>query len=495
MYLIKNAFINITRNKGRNILIGIIITIITICTCIALSINLASNNLVDSYIKTNPLEISFNVDMNSLREATDDEKNNFQSLTVDDIKNYGDSEYVKDFYYTLSSNLSSNDISAIEDLKRPDNNSDEAPPNDDGRENRNQDMQSLMGDYTIIAYSNFAYLSDFSSGDKKITSGVMVSGDSEEDEIVISEALASQNDLEVGSEITFYLPSNEDITFTFKVVGIYEDNTEDNSSSNIMSINALMGSNQIYANLSSVTEILDNVGEDSTRLIQNNGLSAKYYLYDNEEIDAFTDEVKSKGLSDYYNVQTNEEEVLASLEPIQNISSFSINFLIIILIIGIVVLTVINLLNIRDRKYEIGVLRAIGMSKLKVMVQLTLEILMIALASLIIGTTIGALSSQAVTNKMLESEITSYQNDVQNIENNFGGKGFDRPSNDVGNNKMDKPGMNENVDYVTTLQVKLSILTIFELFLIVLLLTASSSIVAITFINKYNPNKILQNRN
>ena len=64
------------------------------------------------------------------------------------------------------------------------------------------------------------------------------------------------------------------------------------------------------------------------------GLSASFYLTDNDLVDEFEEEVRSKGLSDYYTVSTNEEEILAALEPVQNIVSFSVQFLVVILIIG-----------------------------------------------------------------------------------------------------------------------------------------------------------------
>ncbi len=76
------------RNKDKNFLIGVIITVIVLCTCIGLSIHKAGNNLVKTYRETNHLEVSFNLNMQNLRSASDDEKNKFQSLTIDDIKNY-----------------------------------------------------------------------------------------------------------------------------------------------------------------------------------------------------------------------------------------------------------------------------------------------------------------------------------------------------------------------------------------------------------------------
>lgn len=486
MYLFKNAFRNIIRSKGKNILIGIIITVVTICTCIGLAIHEAGDNLLKTYKKTNPLAISFNLDMNSLRNADDDTKTNFEGLTVADIIEYSDSNLVKDFYYTLESSISSDDISPIQDNERPTND-----------ENRPNNKMQSMGDFRITAYSNFAYLEDFENGIKKISKGTMVTGSSEDNEIVISKNLADENDINLNDSITFTLPDDGNTTFTFNVVGIYED-TSDNSSSNFMNMNALNSSNQLYANLNSIQKILDATQEDNTKLVATNGLTVKYYLTSNDNLTSFEKEVREKGLSTYYTITTNEEEILQTLKPIQNISTFSMNFLIVIIIIGIVVLSVINFLNIRDRKYEIGVLRAIGMSKVKVTLQLVLEIFFIAVVSLVIGTSIGTLISQPVTNKMLENEISSYKEQSTNIENNFGGGGFERPSQTMSENnsnyKMNRNRNMQPIDYVDSLKVSINLKTIIQLFSISILLTVISGGIASIFINKYNPNRILQDR-
>lgn len=498
MYLAKNSFRNTVRNRGKNILIGIIITVVTICTCIALSINKAGNNLVNTYKKTNPLEVSFSLNMGNLRQSSDDEKTNFQSITVDDVKNYADSDLVKDYYYTLESSVSSTNISAVSDNERP-NADGESEDKGFGDKHGSMNMGSV-GDFRITAYSNFAYLSDFESGTKKITEGSMISGYDSTDEVVISSSLADENELSIGDTITICLPDDESVTFEFKIVGIYSDSSDD-SANNFMSMNALNSANQIYANISSVQKILDAVGEDDTKLVQSNGLSAKFYLTDNDKLEEFEEEIREKGLSEYYLVNTNEEEVLASLKPIQNISTFSRNFLIVIVIIAVVVLTVINFLNIRDRKYEIGVLRAIGMSKSKVTIQLVLETFFVAMASLVLGTGIGVILNQPVTNKILESEISSYEEKTENIAQNFGRDDFGKPSENISKDNMpndnssrDKDFKQSNVDYVDTLKVEIDFTTILQLFGISILLTICSSIAASMFINKYNPNRILQDR-
>lgn len=501
MIIVKNAFRNMIRNKGRNILIGIIITIVTLCTCIALAIHQAGTNLVQTYKDTNPLSISFSLNMNELRNVSDDEKNDFTALTVEDVKKYGDSDFVKDYYYTLEASLSSDDVSAVNDNVRPSGEKENVPDDFDEEDtDRKKDMGDI-GDFRITAYSNFAYLSDFTESNKKIIEGSMVTGDSDEDAIVISESLADDNDIEIGDEVRFYLPSNEDDDYTFTVVGIFEEVSSD-TSSDFMGMSVLNGSNQIYANLSTVQKILDDQGEDDTKLVANNGLNAEFYLYNNDDLEKFYEEVQEKGLSNYYSVTTNEDEINQQLEPIQNIVSFSIQFLVVILIIGVVVLTIINFLNIRDRKYEIGVLRAIGMSKFKVTSQLILEIFFVAIISLIIGTTSGVLFAQPVTDTVLEQEISSYTENTMNTQNNFGGQGFEKPSQDVSvggkrpNGRSGEKGSTLSVsNYVDSLTVHISAVTILELLGISIILIVGSSVVACIFVNKYNPNAILQNRN
>lgn len=498
MYIIKNAFRNMIRNKGKNILIGVIVLVITMCTCVGLAIHKAGDNLVETYKETNPLAVSFNLDMGTLRNASDDDKNSFSSLSIEDIEKYADSDLVKDYYYTLEASVDSSSIEPVEDNKKPEGeeNSNESDKGFGGKDYK----MSSMGNFRVTAYSNFAYLDDFTNGTKKISEGSMVSGSGEENEIVISKSLAEENELGIDSIVTLCLSSDENVTFEFKVVGIYEDSSS-SESSNFLQMNVLNSSNQLYANLNSVQNILDKQGEDNTKLVASNGLSAKFYLTSNDKLKKFEKEVRDKGLSDYYTVITNEDEILETLQPIQNISTFSFNFLIVIIIIGVVVLAVINFLNIRDRKYEIGVLRAIGMSKWKVTGQLVLEIFFVSLVALTIGTGIGVIVSQPVTNKMLESEIESYTNKETMTTENFGRNDMMRPSQGSGNsiptdrgmNNKNK-GMNTNVDYVDQLKVKIDFLTILQLVGITIVLTIVSGGVASVIVNKYSPNKILQNR-
>lgn len=482
MYILKNAYLNIVRSKGRNILIALIITAVTIGACITIAINKSGNALVKSYKDSNPLEVSLNLDMMSFRNTTDDEKESFDLLTLDDVSKIGSLEQVSSYYYTLESNLNSDTITAIdyeELFKKPSERED-----DENLPNNMQRSEMLSsGDFKITAYSDIAYNEDFINGSKKLSSGEMISKDNTSNVVVISEELASENDLEVGDKVVFINTNDETKSYELEIIGIYSVSTDEEQDS-FMSTNS---ANQLYTNLTVLNAILEDNGEVSDYQ-SSNALNARFYV-ENEDVEEFETQIRSIGISDYYTIVTNEEEVTATLNPIKNIASFSFTFLIVILLVGGIVLTIINLFNIRERKYEIGVLRAIGMTKLKVTVQLVSEILIIALVSLIVGTGIGSLLSQPVSNLMLKNEIESINEEKNNITTNFGSQEFSRP--DFGG--KDKK-QNKNVDYVDVLDVKIDFATIMELFGVSLILTIISGCTAVMFVNKYEPNKILQNR-
>ena len=472
MYIIKNAWINIKRHLGRNILIGLIVLVVALSSTIALSINTSGNKLIESYKDKNELAVSFRLDMSKLR----DESNTYTKLTISDIENYADSDYVSSYYYTLDTSLSSDDIEAIdmsEKFEPKDNGNapnSEMPDRGQGKENIGS-----QGDYKITAYSNPAYIENFINGTSKITSGSMITKDDEENHVVISEELATQNDSEVGDEITFYLPSDSSITYTFEITGIFET-TDDSASDDFMNINALNAQNQIYTTVTAINNILED--DDSS-----NSLNATIYLKNQDDLEAYAEEVKDKGLSDYYTLSDNTDEITSTLTPIKNISNFSMTFLIIILIVGAIILAVINILNIRDRKYEIGVLRAIGMSKTKLILSSLTELFIVTAIAFIIGIIGGKLLSQPVTNKMLENEINSQQVQTENTRENFGGRGFERPNE-----------RRATQNYEDSLTVTLDAETVIILFSFGLILVIVSGSASAIFITKYNPNQILRNQ-
>jgi len=132
--------------------------------------------------------------------------------------------------------------------------------------------------------------------------------------------------------------------------------------------------------------------QDDETLVTN--VNPSFIIINEDVIDKFIEEVKEKELNEYYTVNTNLEELQSATKSIQNVQNFAVTFLMITLVISSIVLFVINMINIRERKYEIGVFRTIGMSKFKLTLQFVLELLIISVIMLIVGAGLRKLLSK-----------------------------------------------------------------------------------------------------
>ena len=519
MYIIKNALTSIKRNKGRNILIGIIILVISATSSITLAIRSSANNIVKSYEEQYNLEASISMDRQALMESFKNESssqeemieqfNNIEELTIEQINNYGNSDYLKSYYYIYNTSVNVKDIEETTDSLIKETTKTETTTKSWGSDYQNGGFPGgrvpsggqtttkqttitekifndkvSSGAFTLIGYSSYESMSEFINGTYSMTSG-SIFNDLSSAECIISEELAVLNELEVGDEITLLNPNDEDLTYKVKISGIYKENSDD---ANDMSSMFSRSANQIITTSSVIEKI---IADDEDLSVT---ITPTFILKDEDSIDKFKSEVEEKGLSEYYIVTTNEEMVKNATKSISNVKSFAMVFLVITLIIGGVVLFVINMINIRERKYEIGVLRTIGMKKSLVISQFMLELLIVAIFSLLIGAGVGSLCSVNIANSLLENEINNSSEQIDNINKNFGGMNTYEGSNKkifVGNNKIS--GV-VNIEQVSNINAVVDFKVLIELLAIGILLTIFSSISSGVAISRFSPLDILKER-
>ena len=542
MYILKNAWKNITRNKGRNILIGVIIIVIAAASSITLAIRESANDIVIAYREKNKIEATIGMDRNSLmsllrKDNSSQEEminafNKIEGVTTSEIEKYGESDYVSNYYYTYDLSVDAKNIKEATDslVKETTTTKTETstktenfggsggfpgmPPSGFGGSKTTTNRKTTTtktekifnekaqdGAFTLIGYASYENMSKFISGDYTITDGE-VSSDFESDSVVISEELATLNDLKVGDKITFVDPKNSKNTYEATITGIYKENTE---SSNNMASMFTNSANEIITNITFIKKILSG-NEDLKPTI-----TPTFIIKDAKYVDKFSEEVKEKGLSEYYTVTSNVEEVESATESVDNVKIFATTFLIITLIIGGVVLVVINMINIRERRYEIGVLRTIGMKKSKLSLQFMSELLIVAIFGLMIGAGIGACLSVPVSNKLLANEISNASSKYEDIGRNFGRENFNpgnRPDNIETNEKEDKTtdSKKETEDFknlnfgiakvseVESIDAIVDFKVLGELLGIGILLTLLSSLASIIAISRFSPLQILKER-
>lgn len=263
-------------------------------------------------------------------------------------------------------------------------------------------MMMTSGDFTLTGFSSDTAIANAANGTFTMSSGeVFGYGDSDNGKVIISKALADFNDLKVGDEITVTNPSDTSTTYTFTISGIYKNSTSSNTSAmGPMGGTSQDADNAIYTSVSTLKSL--GLDADTTANDDDNNtttqLSYTYVLGSADDYETFASDVRKAGLEDTYTVQSADvENHESSLVPLDNLAKFALTLLIVVLAVGAVVL---NLFNIRERKYEVGVLTVIGVKKVKVAAQFAIELLIVTMCGIALGVAGGAVASVPVSNQL-----------------------------------------------------------------------------------------------
>lgn len=516
MYIIKNALSNIWSSKGRNILIGVIVFVIAAASCVALSVKESASKAEEDGLKNLTVTGTISYDREKLIKQAQSsgsdvrqQMQNIKELTLDEMLKYAKSSYVKEFRYTVSTTINASGIDPVEDSSS----SNSSTNTNTGTGSNNNSNKSngfgsngrgfgANGDFTITGYSSYNAMSNFVSGSSKITDGKIFDVDSSENQCVISEDLASYDNIKVGATLTLVNPDNENQTFAFKVTGIYK-NTSSDSSGSMRFSTAQSAANQIYTTYAALNKVITYTANNATTSTDSNGnqtttaltarTSGTYIFANADAFNNFKSDVKKLGLSsDYVVSSTDLQNYENSLVPIKNTAKFANTMLLIVLAIGGVILIVLNIFSIRERKYEVGVLTAIGMKKSKVALQFVIELFIVTFIAIGIGTAAGSAVSVPTANSLLQNQVAAQQSSQQQQTSNFipggntGGRGLSGLQGMTQSNKK--------VTYISRINASTNITVVGQLMLIGIALTIVASLFAVIFIMRYEPLRILSER-
>lgn len=472
MYIFKNAIRNVFRSKGRSILIGIILFVLMFNACIGLSIHQASITSQNASLELT--NITGQISQNRMNMMKDFEPGNkedmkekmdsIESLSLDELQKYADSDYVSKFYYSASLSLQASDsFSLMENQQQG--------PGPMGQENSSS--------ITVTGYENDEAMTDFTDGTSTITEGNMFDEQTEENQCIIPEDLATYNGISVGDTIT--LKVDDSTTVNFVVTGFYSSTSS----------NPMNASNTIYTSYNVVKNLSSSYNLDLN-------INGTYVFNTVKDFNKFKKECTKKGLSDSYTVTSSDlQSYQQSIVPLQNLSKFATYFLIVVFVIGAIVLVVLNIFSIRERKQEIGILCALGMNKTKIALQFFSETLFIALFAFIVGSGLGAVTSVPITNTLLESQISSTDSKNETKKQNFSRQqtppnndSSQQPEMDESNNQPQEKGLEK----VTTVSEAMNFNVLLEVGAIAFVLVIISNCAALLCVMRYDPSSILSNR-
>lgn len=194
---------------------------------------------------------------------------------------------------------------------------------------------------------------------------------------VVGTGLATKNNLTVGSTFTAY-----DTTFT--VIGIYNaDNTFENA--------------QFYMPLETAQTISSQTGQYSTIIATVDSI---------DNVDGAVTSLKSTlgTTADVTSSQQNAQTAIDSLNSVRNVSL--VGFFASLIAAGIIIF-LIMLVVVRERRREIGVLKAIGAGNGSIMKQFMAEALVLISLGCVVGVAFAYAGSGPIAQSLVSSNTTS----------------------------------------------------------------------------------------
>ena len=227
---------------------------------------------------------------------------------------------------------------------------------------------------------------DFKSEVLKLEKGRHIE-ENDNNKIMIHEKFAELNNINLGDKIKL---SQEGKTLELEIVGIYsgdKTNTFNGLSSDFIE-------NTVYTDYKSSQEL--------SNLIANNKVtSVEYGVEDPTKLDDVIKDVENLGINNLMVSKSNKnyELVTSSVESITKITNM---IRIGSVVVGVVILSLILMFWVRERTYEIGILLSLGTSKVNLVLQFIVEVLLVTIFGLMI-----ALGIEIATIKYLASNVGS----------------------------------------------------------------------------------------
>ena len=227
---------------------------------------------------------------------------------------------------------------------------------------------------------------DFKSEVLKLEKGRHIE-ENDKNKIMIHEKFAELNNVNLGDKIKL---SQEGKILELEIVGIYsgeKTNTFNGLSSDFIE-------NTVYTDYKSSQEL--------SNLIANNKVtSVEYGVEDPTKLDDVIKAVENLGINNLMVSKSNKnyELVTSSVESITKITNM---IRIGSVVVGVVILSLILMFWVRERTYEIGILLSLGTSKVNLVLQFIVEVLLVTIFGLMI-----ALGIEIATIKYLASNVGS----------------------------------------------------------------------------------------
>ena len=360
MSIFNRAYLYIIRKKVRSSILFLIVTLISFFLLSGSVLNTTVNNISKNLYK----DVNFGFNIESVDKSN-------KEIEKDTLKKIEELKGITTKNYIFSKPVNVEEKKVVQENQN-------ITLNDEIKNNSNLVMLNGI----TASKSNI----DFKSEVLKLEKGRHIE-ENDKNKIMIHEKFAELNHVNLGDKIKL---SQEGKILELEIVGVYsgeKTNTFNGLSSDFIE-------NTVYTDYKSSQEL--------SNLIANNKVtSVEYGVDDPTKLDDVIKAVENLGINNLMVSKSNKnyELVTASVESITKITNM---IRIGSIVVGVVILSLILMFWVRERTYEIGILLSLGTSKVNLVLQFIVEVLLVTIFGLMI-----ALGIEMTTIKYLASNVGS----------------------------------------------------------------------------------------
>lgn len=416
--LFKRSALSIIRKPSRSIIL--IVIMFAISSLLFATLAIKNSVSVSQELAKEQLSatVYLSADMEQLRGANPPAGNTAPSaieipkITESLVQSIASSKYLKDYTYSLNTSANASDFELVETTqnKREREFQDAFNNMQNQVDEYNSSRPSIsaggmggnfnfnfngpnftQGDTTIYGINAYEFISGVSSGSLQLVDGEAFD-EASSDAVLISQELADENSLSVGDTIKLTTTTDDETTKTLAIIGIYQSTEE------------MFNSNTIYMNIAAAKQFL---GEDDREdpVVSN----VSYYLNSAADKDAFLADVNDNivNLSEQnLKLDIDDNAYQTMVGPIENVGSFASTIMWVVVIAAIVIITLIVIINVKDRRYEMGVLMSLGATRVNIVAQVFIELVIVCTVGFALSIPTSQVVASGLSDNLMNSQLS-----------------------------------------------------------------------------------------
>jgi putative ABC transport system permease protein len=239
--------------------------------------------------------------------------------------------------------------------------------------NGRQGNRTFTPPVTVIGADTATDATLFGADKVAITSGTLIDPTTNNDQAMVGKTLATKNSLAIGSTFTVY---EKPIT----VVAIYDAGND-------------FANNSVFMPLASLQRLSSQDKQVTSATITTSSI---------DTLDSVVAKTKET-LGAAADVVSNQENAKTTLQPLESVKTISSYSLIGALVAAAIIILLSMVMIVRERRREIGVMKAIGSTNSKTVLQFVTESVTLTLLGMIVAVGLGIAASGPITKTLVNN--------------------------------------------------------------------------------------------